>query len=108
VSAPLDPPGPALAAKNRRLLAGRKDWPQGAVEACEAIEAQHPDWFPMWSAGGEASRPDTGYYAQRRHGEQLAYGKTPWDLCLDIESHPPPGWPPFNPVGGNRPDRTTR
>jgi hypothetical protein len=75
---PLDPPGPELAAKNRRLLAERLGWPDGALEACEQLDQAHIGWYTNWSPGGSPSRPDTCNYAQRwrqERGEPLAYGK---------------------------------
>lgn len=90
----LDPPGPELAAKNRRILAERVGWPGGAVEACEAFDATHPEWSATWHAGNDA-RPAPGYYAVRRkavHGEPMAYGATVQELAEQVD-----GWPYHDP-----------
>ncbi len=38
----------ALAERNRRILAERLDWPDGAVEVCERLEVAHPGWCVSW------------------------------------------------------------
>jgi hypothetical protein len=45
---PLPEPGPDLAARNRRLLAERLHWPQGALEECERLDQAHPGWSVVW------------------------------------------------------------
>lgn len=85
---PLRPPGPELAASNRRLLAQRGRWPEGAVQACEAIEADFPDWGVSYSHGGGATWVDPGYYARRirhRHMEDYEYGSTVEEIRAAIE-----------------------
>ena len=97
---PLDPPGPELAAKNRRLFAQRLGWPDGALEACEQLDQAHAGWYANWSPGGSPSRPDAGYYTRRWHqerGEPFAYGRTPEELSAVIATWP---WP--------KPDRWSR
>lgn len=39
---------PTLAEYNRRLIAERTGWPAGAVEMCEALEAEHWPWDLWW------------------------------------------------------------
>ena len=38
----------SLAWRNRRILAERQDWPDGALEVCESIESEFGDWSPSW------------------------------------------------------------
>ena len=93
-TAALHPPGVELAWKNRRLFAEREAWPEGAVEACEDIEREHPDWYPNYSHGGTLGRQhrDAGYYAGRRGApweEPPAYGANPQELTAAILAHRP-------------------
>lgn len=62
-SSPLVDTGLALAWRNRRVLSVRLGWPDGAVEVCEQVERDHPDWYPNYSQGGSRARPEVGYYA---------------------------------------------
>ena len=76
---PLPPVGPELAWRNRQVLAQRLGWPAGALEACEAIELQHPDWHPSYCQANTTPgfESPAGFYATRRHarrGEPRAYG----------------------------------
>ena len=63
----LPPPGPELAARNRRIIAERTGWPEGALEECERLEAEHPgysvSWFPENKIGDPAWHQDAGFYA---------------------------------------------
>lgn len=60
---PTDTDGHALGWKNRRVLAERMGWPEGAVDVCEQVETAHPGWYPNYSPGGTWDRPEAGYYA---------------------------------------------
>lgn len=52
-----------LAWKNRRTLARRLGWPDGAAEACERVERAHLRWHPSWCPGYGRTRPRPGFYA---------------------------------------------
>lgn len=47
---PIDTPEQrrALAVRNRRILAERTGWPDGALQACEDFDARHPGWHCTW------------------------------------------------------------
>ena len=47
-SEPPHPHGPELGRRNRRIVAGRLGWPDGAVEACEAAAAMAGYPTPQW------------------------------------------------------------
>jgi len=87
-------PGPALWAKNRRVIAERSGWPDGAVDACEQLERDWPDWSVSWEAGGGKESKDPGFYANRHDwhprdpGPRDQYGATPDELRTAIESAP--------------------
>ena len=89
---PPSPSGPALTARDRRLLADRLHWPDGVLEACEAVEAGHPGWHATWNPGGGTCQwARAGYYAlpdNRRHDDPPAYGATPEQLREAIDDHP--------------------
>lgn len=62
-------PFSAHRARNRMALAERQEWPPGALEMCQALEAEHPGWYFFWlsenmirgwerPAGWTASRDD--------------------------------------------------
>jgi hypothetical protein len=89
---PLHPPGPELARKNRRLIASRLGWPDGAVEACEAIDADNPRWHTSYRHADERRKQPAGFYAL--HGDSTAYepvpyGATPDELRKAIADHRP-------------------
>ncbi|GGM23282.1 hypothetical protein GCM10007977_025610 [Dactylosporangium sucinum] len=51
---------------NQELWARKYNWPAGALEACNAIEDQHPDWHPLWEPDSDSgSRQQCGFYAGR-------------------------------------------
>jgi hypothetical protein len=62
-STDLHPIGPDLLRHNRRVLAERLGWPEGAVDACAALEAEFPRWMVFWSAGGLPVSPEPAYRA---------------------------------------------
>lgn len=87
---PLPEPGPELAARNRRIVAERLKWPDGAIDACERIERDHPGWNVYYAA-----RPwptlKSGYYATRLHSHRLErrlYGATANELATSISEQP--------------------
>jgi hypothetical protein len=41
-------PGPDLARRNRQVIAERTGWPDGALQTCERLDAEHPGWFVYW------------------------------------------------------------
>ena len=91
----LDPPGPELLAKNRRLLAQREHWPDGALQGCEQVDADHPGWATWWRRA-DGWTPAAGFYAQR-HGETgprypRPYGATPDELGAAIDAAPQRFW----------------
>lgn len=99
MSEPLRPPGPGLAAHNRRVLAERLGWPAGAVEVCERVDAAHPGWHTNWSSGEPSrTRPRRGFYAQpyaaKRGDPKLLYGADEAELHAAIQANPlAPSWP---------------
>ena len=100
----LDPPGPELAAKNRRMFAELQDWPAGMLEACEQLDREHIGWYTNYQPTATPSRPEIGYYAlrqRRRWHEPPAYGKTPEALSAVIATWPwlRSDYPPHAPVG---------
>lgn len=114
------PPGDDLAWRNRRIIAERMHWPDGALEACETIERQYPAWYPNWRPANtiKGFEAPAGYYAvrrDRRRDERPAYGADPAALLAAIKAvvsrcprchtrYPvPPGsdlWPHEAPTGG--------
>lgn len=87
----MEPTGPDLAAKNRRLFAAKQHWPEGIVETCEKLGAAHPDWYIDWARPGSPTYPAPGYYGarwSRERSEPMVYGATPDELEAAIESHP--------------------
>lgn len=54
---PVDP------ARNVELIAQRLGWPDGAVQACAALEAEFPRWMVFWSKGGLPVSPEPAYRA---------------------------------------------
>lgn len=91
-SEPLHPHGPELGQRNRRILAERLGWPDGAVEACESVDDEHPGWHTTWAAGND-QRARTGYYATRRGDRgSWVYGATTDELAAAIGGYPTPRW----------------
>lgn len=62
---PLVSVGPELARMNRMITAAREAWPDGALEACEKLEAATTGWSIGWSRGGNRTWVEPGYYATR-------------------------------------------
>lgn len=75
---------------NRELWAKKYNWPPGALEACNAIEDDYPEWHPLWSPGADSgSRQRAGFYATNRGWSAMAepvFGSTPEDLVKAIDS----------------------
>ena len=53
-------PNPEL---NRRLIAERLGWPDGANERCHELALAHPDWRVFWVSGRTPQAPKPGYQA---------------------------------------------
>lgn len=88
---------------NRRLFAERQHWPDGALAACESIDADHPGWYTTWRDGNTWSGDKAGYYAYQRKPSGTwehppLYAATPDDLRAEIETHPLVEPPPFTPL----------
>jgi hypothetical protein len=52
--------------RNRQLIAERLGWPDGALDACTALEADYPDWAVFWTDRRPADEPgyrEPGYRA---------------------------------------------
>lgn len=87
----LHPINADLPRHNRRVIAERIGWPDGAVEACDWIEQAYPEWIPGWQHESKIrgfERPE-GYYATRQgghSGEPDLYGATAEDLAAAIEA----------------------
>jgi hypothetical protein len=82
--------------RNRRLLAERWHWPTGAVQECEWIEREHPEWSPWWQQANAWAQKAEGYYA-RRYGEDgprypEPYGVTPLELIAAMKKAPERYW----------------
>jgi hypothetical protein len=57
----------ALARYNRAIIAERVGWPAGALETCERLEFEHPEWMLYWQQANDIKgweRP-AGYSASR-------------------------------------------
>jgi hypothetical protein len=85
-----------LAWNNRRILAERLGWPVGAVQECEWVEREHPEWFPTWQDANDWSGRPAGYYA-RRYGQDgdrypEPYGATPLELIAAMKTAPERYW----------------
>lgn len=52
-----------LPRRNRRVLAERQGWPDGALDACLELEQAYPRWAVLWTKGGLPRDPDRGYRA---------------------------------------------
>lgn len=96
-------PDPEL---NRRLVAKRLGWPDGAVEACREIEKEFPRWMVFWTRGGLPIVPEPGYRAKlNQHGWNAELFAPDAETLLgklavyDAEIPPPPGsGPSFPPL----------
>lgn len=86
----MSPLPPVDRARNRQLIAERLDWPDGALDACIAIENDHPQWAVYWVSGTTVSEPRRGYraVAQVRWRIARAFGETPEELREAIEGAP--------------------
>ncbi|GGL21584.1 hypothetical protein [Mangrovihabitans endophyticus] len=91
MSGPLPAPGPELGRRNRRLIAERLHWPDGALEACERIDRCHPGWMSTWAPGGGVEWVERGFYAQprlaRRSDPRWLFGATPLELLAALDDH---------------------
>jgi hypothetical protein len=92
---------------NRALWAKKYNWPDGALETCNAIEDSYPEWHPLWSPGSDhGSRRRAGFYAMKRGWDAWVapvFGATPEALVKainDIEAE-------WRPNAGGRPARGT-
>lgn len=81
-----------LAWNNRQILADRLHWPDGALQACERIERDHPDWSISWLRENTISgfeRP-AGYRAVRGGFHScVVSAATAEELVRAIEGAPP-------------------
>lgn len=75
---------------NRALWAEKYGWPAGALEACNAIEDELPEWHPLWNSGSDSGRHRrAGFYAMKRGWDawvEPAFGSTPEALVAAINS----------------------
>jgi len=75
--------GRELMQHNRRVLAERLGWPDGTLEACEELEAEHPAWHVFWGDG--AAEPAwTAVHYERRRFFRYARGGTVVELVADM------------------------
>ncbi|MEV0646197.1 hypothetical protein AB0I28_13130 [Phytomonospora sp. NPDC050363] len=85
----------ALAWKNRRVFAVRENWPEGALEACEAIEREFPKVHPVWHKGGwPGVWSEPGFYGTVRGlpgAGRTMYAPTPEALRAKIVELPGQG-----------------
>jgi len=73
--------------RNRRLLAERLAWPDGALAVAERLEEMYPRYAVSWDTG-MPSEPQPGYYAYHRadsRGDPL-FGATPDDLIATLDA----------------------
>lgn len=72
--------------RNRRLIAERLGWPDGALEAVVQLEQAHPEWNIWWTRGGLPLGAPAGYRASlRRHGHHCEpHGATLDDLRVQL------------------------
>lgn len=78
-------------ARNKRLIAERTGWPDGALAACNRIEQAHPAWRAWWAPENIAAGFEcpTGFHAQfdgRHRSERITlFAPTPEELVALIE-----------------------
>lgn len=85
-------PDLTVAWKNRRILAKRLDWPDGALEACERIEREHRDWAIAWLSENRTKgfeRP-AGYWAKREGMHAFEVYATDADELVRMIGDAPP------------------
>lgn len=88
------PPGRDLYWANRRLVAGRLNWPAGAVQICEWVDTDNPDWRTYYRIGvGEQPAGYCSWHIDHYHLEPDMYGATPGELRAAIETHRCHNWP---------------
>lgn len=93
---PMLPPGPELAARNRRILAERLNWPDGALDACERLD--RPGWSANYRREGCGPAGFYGTHKCARGPEVEVYGPTADDLDAAIAGHRCPPDVPWLPV----------
>lgn len=59
--------------RNRRIIAERLGWPEGALEICERLDRLHPPWRASW----EDTMPGTSRWAH-----PARYAATRSDVCV--------------------------
>ena len=83
------PPEATLAFTNRRVLAKRGGWPEGALETCERIEQSYPNYYVNWQDANAWARSPAGFYAQYRNAwggyEKPIYGEDELAISRTIE-----------------------
>jgi hypothetical protein len=75
-------------ARNRAILAGRLEWPDGALEVVAGIEDMYGDYACYWGTG-RADGPQVGYYAMRKGEDStrnLLFGAQADDLIAGIQA----------------------
>ena len=87
-------PGRELARNNRRIIAARIEWPEGALETCERLEGVYPDWDADYRHENTAIRGwevRAGFYATQwnpPHGHKTTvYGPDADALGRAIEAN---------------------
>jgi hypothetical protein len=62
-----------LRRKNREIISERLRWPDGALQACVALEDRHPGWQVSWM--GESATPGferpAGFHASYRDEDEV-------------------------------------
>jgi prophage regulatory protein len=82
-----------LAWNNRRILDERLNWPTGALETCEQVEQEHPEWSINYSSGGGRTWSKAGFYAIRKAAwrpEPDLYGADATELEAALLAWKPP------------------
>ncbi|MEV6350904.1 hypothetical protein [Actinoplanes sp. NPDC051851] len=68
-----------LAWRNRRLIAERTGWPDGALETCERLDEDHQGWSVMWVAENPGvGREHPAGFSATRSGWRLLGGDDLW------------------------------
>jgi hypothetical protein len=95
--APKWPSDLARKRNNRRLIAERTGWPEGALQACADLEDRHPGWHVSWMsentgpgferpAGFWASHP-TGGHAVKKIEAFAATAEELVPLLVEVPEH---------------------
>jgi hypothetical protein len=88
---------PEVASSQRRKLAALQGWPEGALDECEKLDGEAPDWWTTYRMATERlglNLPE-GFYAERKNGPsgRPAYAPTADALLARLKAWPAPSPP---------------